>query len=319
MFTFFRTSLDEPLPGSRAYLGSLQHIFVQDERSGVIEVQYAAGCQIFFLYSGGNLLRVYQVDEARSAVIAAEALGRYWDGGEAPIYQAELPNQAVRTIWQVMEWHPPSQVRLARCADVGSILEDYQAQGVEGLLRVMAPGVDGFIPLLAGSQPGPETILATATGLDEGLASLQHALQARAGQDCALHLYSAAPGSALDTLILRQAFVAWNAAVLERYYKMVGMNLVNALDYQVNTALRLKHFNLRLAGMRLVENHLFSTLEEAGPAYRYFLEQVFSQMKQVLGGALAERILADTFSKLDERSQRSLARCGLEYSGNREA
>ena len=48
MFTFFRTSLDEPLPGSRAYLGSLQHIFVQDERSGVIEVQYAAGCQIFF-------------------------------------------------------------------------------------------------------------------------------------------------------------------------------------------------------------------------------------------------------------------------------
>jgi hypothetical protein len=44
MFTFFRTSLDEPLPGSRAYLGSLQHIFVQDERSGVIEVQYAAGC-----------------------------------------------------------------------------------------------------------------------------------------------------------------------------------------------------------------------------------------------------------------------------------
>jgi hypothetical protein len=111
-----------------------------------------------FLYSGGSLIRVYQVDEARSAVIAAEALGRYWDGGEAPIYQAELPNQAVRTIWQVMEWHPPSQVRLTRCADVGNILEDYRAQGVEAA-ACHGAGVDGFIPLLAGSQPGLETIL----------------------------------------------------------------------------------------------------------------------------------------------------------------
>jgi hypothetical protein len=89
---------------------------------------------------------------------------------------------------------------------------------------------------------------------------------------------------------------------------MVGMNLVNH-QLPGQHSLRLKHFNLRLAGMRRVENHIFS-MEEAGPAYRYS-GAGFRSNETGAGRCAGGAHPGDAFSKLDERSRRSLLLPGI--------
>ena len=119
--------------------------------------------------------------------------------------------------------------------------------------------------------------------------------------------YAARPESAsYQRLLLRNAVTQWVEKVILGYQHLVGRNLVNSLDYEVNTALRLRRWNMRLVGGGLVDHHFFLDATMAVQVYQTVLGIVNEQMVRVVGKSLAQRAFSQAFAKLKDRQCQTL-------------
>ncbi|MEW5868892.1 MAG: hypothetical protein AB1894_06415 [Chloroflexota bacterium] len=306
MIQFFNQVVDNRIKGSSAYLESMQRVFAQDGGSGLIEVQYSSTDQLVFVYLDGQAISVYHLGTSQCRLIPEDEVRLVWPDGEADLRAVPVPSQGLRLAVQALEWCPPQQERALEGDGAGRYLEDLKMQKQDGLLRVKLPDLDGFAVLLDGDTPVSDAVFSTPRGIESMALNLPQWTGKLRGQ-CQLVWYAARPESAsYQRLLLRNAVTQWVEKVILGYQHLVGRNLVNSLDYEVNTALRLRRWNLRLVGGGLVDHHFFLDATMAVQVYQTVLGILNEQMVRVVGKSLTQRAVSQAFAKLKDRQRQTL-------------
>ena len=308
MIRFFRQTLDHTLTAPSAYLPTLQQVFMQDQGSGLIEVEIDSETQLCQFYLEGKSFGSYRVAAGKCEPAPLSILGDLPSQKEFLIRSLELPSQAIRVLWQALEWYPPQPLGEIKLAELGAYLESLKANHPSGLLYLSSDEVDGFICLVKGMVIPSVTVLSTSRGFEDNLANFHFSTDKLVN----LFWYEMADAtlSASDLLLLN-AVINWTNSFINGYQLMVGYNLINALNYDVNTALRLRRWNLRLVGTALVNHHLFFTRETIDEAYRFLFKRLMDHTTRVLGDKLTQRILGDSFKILAQDEKDCLAKSGL--------
>ena len=310
MLSFFTSAVDNRLDGTRAYLESIQRVFSQDEVSGLIEVQFVSGEQFDLLYLSGQLIRCYRLGEDQVSAITPAEFAAFWKDEEAHLRSLEMPLQAVRLVMQTLEWSPPTNKEEIPVGELAARLEKLKAAKMTGLVRATAPQMDGLFVLYEGQVNNAESVFSTVSGLASDLPNLRQFLNP--ATSCQIVYYHPRlESSSYQAFRLRMATGNWVTAILARYQQLVGSNLLNPLNYDVNTAMRLKRVNMRLVGAVLVDHHLFLDRQSSQAAYRLLLENLTQHMAKVVGTELAPRVLQDAFKRLSEADQLILQADGL--------
>jgi hypothetical protein len=313
MMRFFSYASDQPLTGSLVYLESLSRVFVQDQASGLIEVQCAPDNQIILLYLEGKQIGCYHLAQAQCTEMDPMRLAEIWTDDESPIRSVGLPPQAIRTAAQVLQWYPPVQSVEMQEGGMAAYLDKLRAQKTDGLLHLVLPDMDGFLMLMAGNLPSGEIVFSTRRGFENTIPGFRDVSEL-----CQAELYKFRPDTrAYDELICREARANWISAVIVSYQQLVGANLVNPLSYEINTFTRTKHWNIRLVGATLLDHHMFSEQKVANEAYRALLMRLYQHIARVIGEGLAQRTFQDVFKKLPEHDQDALKKNALTFSSLR--
>jgi hypothetical protein len=92
--------------------------------------------------------------------------------------------------------------------------------------------------------------------------------------------------------------VRWSHKILSRYQELVGKNLLQVMDREVNLSIQLWNWNLALAGNTLVDRHFFPELQLATYAYRTLFMGMGAEMSFMIGNHLARRLFSDAFKML---------------------
>ncbi|MFM8320514.1 MAG: hypothetical protein ACKOC5_06320 [Chloroflexota bacterium] len=303
-FTF--AAENQVVSGSPAYLESIQRLFIQDQSGGLIEVCVSPDEYWIYLYQEGRLLQAYQVQEDQAQPLLAGRLPPE-GAGDIQIRYLALPSQALRAVWQALEWYPP--LRAVRIDSLGwpAYLEALRVERVSGLLQVALPGQDGFLGLAEGIPLNSETVLAGARGFVDSLPA-----QVTRGGACEAWWYEPHSGTLTASLArLRLAGLAWVQASIAGYQRLVGATLVTQLNNAANTWLRQHRYNMRLVGASVFDHHLFSGHTQAALAYHGLLGYLHQHFAQVIGDQLAGRALAEAFRRLKPAEQAELQAAGL--------
>ncbi len=301
----------EQMQGSTGDFDLARISFARQQRSGLVVADWGPELRQVYLYLDGQPFAAYEL--SNSARLALERDGEDWPTGAAlerlqtqniTFHTLSLPDQAVRAAWQALDWYPPQRSETLDLANLGVYLEKLRAEGRRGLLQIAAPDLDGFALVWDGQPISSEIGLASAQGFIETLPEGRGATQ--------LTWSDASSASRVSELTgLRVAFRAWVNAWLSGYQQLVGNNLLLGLDQTANTWLRQRHQNLRLAGLIMVDHHLFLNMEDAAQSYQNFSIFLGRQMGRVIGDQLMARAAAEALRRLKSPQQATLQVNGL--------
>jgi hypothetical protein len=103
---------------------------------------------------------------------------------------------------------------------------------------------------------------------------------------------------------LRLAAMRWSRAILSRYQEMVGQKLLQMMDRELARQIQPWRWNIVFDGRDMLDLHFFPYLADAAHAYRALFMTMGVQMDFVIGSALTQRILNETFEQVlpDERA-----------------
>jgi hypothetical protein len=106
--------------------------------------------------------------------------------------------------------------------------------------------------------------------------------------------------------MLRQGILHWGNGVLSRYQELVGQKMIKMAQKDIEDLTQLWGWNLFIKNSMLQDKHFFSYAQTASQAYRAIFMELGNQMDQVVGSALALRILSETFAMLNEDTRTAL-------------
>jgi hypothetical protein len=307
MLHLFRQALDNSMPGSPAYLEALEQMFIQDRGSGLIEVETAPDCQVLILFLEGSLIGRFFISSAPSKSISASEMGNLIKK-EVPVRSLELSSQALRAVLQAIEWSPPQSLGQIKGKELDGYIESLKLGHSNGLLMLRSEQVDGFLAFAAGVALPDGIILSTRRGFSDTIAVL-HNLPTETFE---LFWYEMRPESeTASRLQLKVSIMNWVSGFIWGYELIVGSNLINALDYDINTALRLRRVNIRMVGASMLNQHLFLKREAERDAYLYMFKKLVEHCTRVIGTALARKVCEDSFQKLVTDNQKVLREAGI--------
>lgn len=306
MIRYFSHALDNCCTGSATYLGSLQRLFVQDEDSGIIEVEYAAGREIILLYHVGNLIKIYHLEGSRSIPIAASNLKDLLVGDGMEIRTLSLPIQAVRAVSQALDWFPPSAALQHNFLSLDAYFSELKTLKFNGLLNINLPDLDGLQLWVDGSPVSSEAVFSTSRGFVDSLPHLRPSISASEKTGNTWVYQAQTDALSWEFVHLRRAVGKLLSETILAYQKLVGQTMINALDYELNVAMRMSYWNFRLVGIELIDHHLFLDIASAQDAYRKLLVYMMNHITRVVGSSLAQRAINEAFEKLGKEDQDSL-------------
>jgi hypothetical protein len=306
MITLFAHALDHKLRGTATYLGTVQSLFSQDESCGLVEIQGDGGARAFVLYAEGKSFAAYCIAGDKAHPYDPDELIASLPPEEMDIRYLNLPEHAVRAAWQALQWYPPLRGAQIEASTLGRYMDALKLENTAGLLNLTLPDRDGFLFLQDGNPVSAEAIFASARGFDEVLPDLHGGREALRGT-CSVWLYDLVPGTPTAELIkLRLALCGWVLGIINGYLMLVGSSLVSPLNYEINTMMRNRHWNIRLVGAALIDNHLFMDATLATQAYHAILTALTGHISKVIGEGLAQRTLDGAFRRLQEDRRHSL-------------
>jgi hypothetical protein len=311
---FSRLADAQHLVGSPAYLQNIQRMFAQDESGGMIEVLLPGGERWIYLYISGRLLAAYRLIGPEHHPLATDEMA-HLAVQELEFRYLNLPDQAVRAVWQALEWLPPKRGARMDANALASYLDVLRQDKASGLVQITLADLDGFLLLENGAWISSETVLASGRGFLDKLPNLSTLAGSQSGS-CELWLLEPASGSLTAHLMeLRIAFAAWTTGAVTDYQMLVGSNLITPLNNSVNTWLRHRRLNIRLVGATVVDHHLFADLDTARRSYAHIKSFLQEHLAQVVGDQLAQKTINESARRLKAGYQHVLAENGLKASG----
>lgn len=306
MIRYFSYASDNRYRGPVTYLGTLQQAFVQEADSGMIEVCYSAGNAVVFLYNIGKLIRIYHLAGLRSITIMTAELKALLTGDDLDIRTLSLPMQAVRAVSRALDWFPPNTSLKHNFQSLNRYSAELRTAQFSGLIHVCLPDLDGLQLWVDGIPAGSEAIYSTSKGFVDCLPapSLTDELDTNSGN---VWVYMPdTEGKTWEFVRLSWAVKSFIQLTVAGYQKLVGQIMVNALNYDLNAAMRTAHWNMRLVGKELVDHHFFPDIDSAQQAYLMLFVHLYHHIVRVVGSNLAQRLLGEAFQQLGQVDQMSL-------------
>lgn len=306
MIRYFNYASDNRYKGPVSYLGALQQSFVQDAGSGMIEVRYAAGNAIIFLYNNGKLIKMYHLAGLCSLSLVPGELKALLVGDDLDIRTLSLPMHAVRALSCALDWFPPNTSLKHNFLSLNRYHAELKATGFNGLIHVSLPDLDGLQLWVDGSSSSSEAVYSTSKGFVD---CLPDPLLSEETSDNAGNIWVYQPlleGKSWEIARLSWAVKIFIARMVIGYQKLVGQITVNALNYDLNAAMRTSHWNMRLVGKELIDHHFFPDIDTAQQAYLNLFVHLYHHVVRVVGTNLAQHVLSDAFGELGEVDQNVL-------------
>ncbi|MEW5870599.1 MAG: hypothetical protein AB1894_15105 [Chloroflexota bacterium] len=314
MLPFYRQALDSQLLCSRAYLHNLQSLFERDQVNGLIELHLREDHQIVLAYTRGELAGAFRLRQQQSLPLQPEQVTADWGAEEVPARTVNLPVAGVRAALQALEWYPPQQQDEIPSTQVEKYIENSQAQGDNGLLRIQSPSADGFMLLWRGAPVSSEVIFSTRSGFSDSPPAVRM-IQDQPSETWKISFYPAREETpTYQVLLLRMGVVTWVEKHLGFYQQFVGQKLLLSLVQDLNMLSRQKRWGIQLVGTVLIDQRLRSNAEEGAPVYHAMLQALTRQVVQVIGTRFAQQLLSESLSALGEPEQNALNMQGLTIS-----
>jgi len=311
MIRYFSHSLDNQCQASITYLENLQRLFIQDEDSGMIQVEYSPGSQVILLFRLGELIRAYHLVKDRSVLIAVSRFKLLLVGNDLSIRSVSLPLHAVRAMIQALDCQSPVAIQQPSAQSLAHYFSTLKQDHFDGLLHLRLPDLDGFQVWLDGAPLGSQAVYSTSRGFVDSLPNFQ---PSRSNGDKTVQVEVYQPD--VDTLSWRLIGLSTAvgdllSGVVAGYQKLVGYSLINALNYDLNTAMRMFHYNIRMVGDEMIDHDLFIDAATAQATYTGLLDCLLQHVTSVVGDQLAQRTFSEAFQGLDQRNQSALKQYAL--------
>jgi hypothetical protein len=304
MERFFQQATYNQVAGSISLFNATRHVFVEDQRSGFIEVEWLSQRKLVEVFMSGRSVRSFFLYDGQVENILVEQIDEIWGNESVDIRSVELPGRAVRVIWQTLEWYPPQKQETI----IGSTLETYLSAVADtqfsGVIHISCAECEAFLAFVRGELLNTETVFCSAGGFGDVL------LFSHFSSTNFLQMVYYEPQSetlSSQSFFLRTAMAKWVGNLVQSYQYLVGVNLVQALNYDINTTLQMQRRQIHLVGGSLVDHHVFLDLEMMRWTYRSLIKRLLSHLDRVIGESLAVRSVLDAYNRLGNEDQRSIA------------
>lgn len=269
--------------------------FLGQNATGLIEKQTDQGGHFILLLAGGSPVSAYVLQSAGAKDIPLSDFESVGYSDRQRIHPVKLPDTVGRMVWLALESRPRGNLSLAGNDDWQNKLNEWKSTRWTGLVEVKASMYQGFAFFWQGEALMADAVLYTPEGFATGLSSLSQ-IEA-ANREVTLY-EPEKTSSAYQCFVLRQGAVRWSHKILSRYQELVGKNLLQVMNREINQSIQLWNWNLSLAGDTLVDRHFFPQLPLATYAYRTLFMGMGAEMSFIIGNQLARRIFSDTFKMI---------------------
>jgi hypothetical protein len=266
--------------------------FQGQNATGLVEKHTDEGGHFILLLASGAPVGAYRLEVAGAKSIPISEFISFALPEQKRVHAVKLPDAAGRMVWLALESKPTGRVSLAgKDAWLGKLAE-WKASRWSGLVEIKADAYHGFVFIWQGETLATDAVLLTPLGFATGLPAFEQ-METTDREITLYELGNASP--ACQCFILRQGAVHWSRDVLSRYQELVGKNLLQVMNREVNRSIQPWNWNLSLEGDALVDAHFFPHLQSAAHAYRALFMGMGAQMSFMIGNNLAQRIFSDTF------------------------
>jgi hypothetical protein len=269
--------------------------FLGQSATGLIEKQTDEGGHFILLLAGGSPVGAYVLGVAGAKGIPISEFESVGYSDRQRLHTVKLPDAIGRIIWLALESKPKGKLFLAGDEDWRNKVTEWQASRWTGLVEVKAGIYQGFAFLWQGEALMADAVLDTPEGFATGLSSFSQ-IEAASREITLYELEKAS--SAFQCFVLRQGAVRWSHNILSRYQELVGKNLLQVMNREINFSIQLWNWNLSLAGDTLVDRHFFPELQLATYAYKTLFAGMGTEMSFMLGKHLARRIFNEAFQSI---------------------
>ncbi|GAB4544157.1 MAG: hypothetical protein Fur002_17130 [Anaerolineales bacterium] len=288
--------------GTSMFLDAQQTRLRERKACGLIQIQTAPAQTILQLFAQGVAASAYLQDGDSLKPFQFINLLTVWNGAPAPIRVAEFSPHVGRLLWLALESPIAETLDLAGKAALQEQLARWRADAFNGVAQMVGADAQSAFIIKDGSPLAEESF--TLNG-----ETFSPALPFDGLSDSPLRLLIRRfnPASqAYQCLALRLGVTGWGRQALSRYEELAGQRLTQMLQLNVRQVCQPSDWNLSIEGARLRDEHFFSYAQTAAQAYRAVFMEVGAQMEQVVGGALAQRILTETFSAVSQDTRAAL-------------
>jgi hypothetical protein len=292
------------LEGTSAFLDAQQIHLRENKVCGFIEIQVNQAAQVIFLFAPGSLAGVYLLEDCNSKPIQVMSLSTVWDGRQTPIRTVELPQIAGRMLWLALESPVNSSVDLGG-GEWEKQLVSWKSESFSGVVEVDSKSAQQIFYVQEGCILPAEAVNHCDQGefektfSDPGISANPEPLT--------VITHKISPASqAYQCLMLRQGMVYWGNGMLSRYQQLAGQKLIKMLQEDIKQTTQPWGWEISIDSSQIRDEHFFSFAQTAAQAYRAIFMEIGNQMDQVIGSAITQRILSETFETLDKRTRSAL-------------
>lgn len=266
--------------------------FQGQNATGLVEKRTDEGGHFILLLASGAPVGAYRLEAAGAKSIPISEFISFALPEQERLHAVKLPDAAGRMVWLALESRPTGKISLAGKDAWQGKLAEWEAGRWSGLAEIKADAYHGFVFFWQGETLGTEAALHTPLGFATGLPAFEQ-MEAANREITLYELENDSP--ACQCFILRQGAMHWGHNVLSRYQELVGKNLLQVMNREINRSIQPWNWNLALEGDALVDAHFFPHLQSAAHAYRALFMGMGAQMSFMIGNNLAQRIFSDAF------------------------
>lgn len=266
--------------------------FQGQNATGLIEKRTDEGGHFILLLASGAPVGAYRLEVAGAKPIPISEFISSALPEQKKVHAVKLPDAAGRMIWLALESKPQGKISLAGNDAWQDKLAEWKANRWSGLVEIKAGAYHGFVFFWQGETLATEAVLHTPLGFATGLPAFAQ-METTDREITLYELGNASP--ACQCFILRQGAVHWSHDVLIRYQELVGKNLLQVMNREINRSIRPWNWKLALEEDALVDAHFFPHLQSAAHAYRALFMGMGAQMSFMIGNNLAQRIFSEAF------------------------
>lgn len=304
MARFFQQATYNQATGSITLFNATRRVFIENQRSGFIEVEWLSQRKLVEVFVSGRSARSFFLYDGHVEKILVEQIDGIWGNEAVDIRSVELSTQAARVIWQTLEWYPPQKQETIMGSTLDTYLSALAGTQFSGVIHVGCAECEAFLAFVRGELVNTETVFCSAEGFGD-IQSFSHFSSINFLQIDYYEPQSETLSS--QSFFLRTAMAKWVGYLVQSYQCLVGVNLVQALNYDINTTLQMQRRKIHLIGGSLVDHHVFLDLEIMRWTYRSLMKRLLSHLDRVIGERLAVHSMLDAYSRLGNEDQRSIS------------
>jgi hypothetical protein len=292
------------LEGSPAFLYAQQAYLRDNKTSGLIEIQVNTAKQVILLFAHGVHAGIYLLeDDDNSKPIHMTDLITVWDGARTPIRTLEFPHPVGRMLWLTLESQLSQRLEIAKNEEWDQLSKRWRTERFNGLIEVASETEQGFFYIMDGDALNSETVFYGGQGFETN----RPYNQGFKNDAQKVMIHQPFPASqAYQCFILRHGILHWGNEILGRYKALVGQKLVQMIQEKIREVIEPWQWNIFIESTIIRDEHFFPYAETAAHAYRALFMEIGLQIDLVVGSALTNRILNETFEILNKDTRTAL-------------